>query len=117
MFLKPKSIFWLDKSRIVKSIVCFFLALGLYSEKEKITDCKNLVKTIKENIKENKGLNEIWEDHYNDKSKIKKISQDTFYDIFRNYKNEIYDFILNFNKFMDPDQKFLPGFETDLWSR
>ena len=35
-FLKPNSIFWLDKSRIVKSIVCFFLALGLYSKKEKI---------------------------------------------------------------------------------
>ncbi len=35
-FLKPNSIFWLDKNRIVKSIVCFFLALGLYSKKEKI---------------------------------------------------------------------------------
>ena len=35
-FIKPNSIFWLDKSRIVKSILCFFLALSLYSKKEKI---------------------------------------------------------------------------------
>ena len=35
-FLKPNSIFWLNKSRIVKSIVCFFLALDFYSKKEKV---------------------------------------------------------------------------------
>ena len=35
-FLSTNSTFYYNKNRIIKSIICFFLSLRLYSEKEKI---------------------------------------------------------------------------------
>ena len=35
-FLNINSIFWLNRNRLIKSIICFFLGLSLYSQKQKI---------------------------------------------------------------------------------
>ena len=35
-FLNINSIFWFNRNRLIKSIICFFLGLSLYSQKEKI---------------------------------------------------------------------------------
>ena len=32
-YLKPKSSFWWNKSRFIKSVMCFFLALRLFTKK------------------------------------------------------------------------------------
>lgn len=91
---------WFNGGCSMQSVLLKYLNLN-YLQQKNITDCNNQVKKIRQNV----GFNKKWNENYDNKSIIKKIYQDTFYDIFINHIKEIFDFynkrLSDFNYFGD----------------